>query len=116
VKLFVTAAALRARTKHIDAFRGEYLPIAAVGSKREHLVAFARRSKERTILAVVPRFVCTLTNGEPTLPALEIWEDTALDFPSSQRFRNTFTGEEHRSLRISDLFRTFPVAILEALS
>ncbi|HKP75908.1 MAG TPA: malto-oligosyltrehalose synthase [Longimicrobiaceae bacterium] len=105
-KLYVTHVALCARRDHPDAFKaGEYLPVAATGSRAEHVVAFARRGGGCTLLAIAPRLVATLGDAG--------WEDTALSGDVvAGRWRNLFTGEEFDQLRLADMLANFPVALL----
>jgi len=118
-KLYVTHVGLCARQDHAEAFKaGEYLPVAASGSRAEHVVAFARRGGGSTLLAVVPRLVATLTreNGF-ALPDGSVWGDTALSGDVVVgRWRNLFTGEEldaSGGLRFAEVLADFPVALLE---
>jgi (1->4)-alpha-D-glucan 1-alpha-D-glucosylmutase len=112
VKLFTLASALKARKEYADVFQGDYLPVDVRGGKKDHIVAFARKSGSGTIIATAARFVRTLTGGKAMYPDGTSWEDTQLDFPEPERFRNVFTGEENSSLRVAEIFRTFPVSIL----
>jgi len=116
VKLFTMASALQARKEHREIFEGAYHPIPVVGNKKDHLVAFARTAKGGTIIAAAPRFIRTLMGGSVGYPATSIWDDTALDFPVGNGFRNLLTNESHDSLVAADLFKTFPVALLLALN
>jgi (1->4)-alpha-D-glucan 1-alpha-D-glucosylmutase len=114
-KLYVTHVGLCARQDHAEAFEhGEYLPVAATGTRAENVVAFARRGGGSTLLAVVPRLVATLTreNGF-AIPGGSVWEDTSLAGEVvAGCWRNLFTGEEHDSLRLADVLADFPVALL----
>jgi (1->4)-alpha-D-glucan 1-alpha-D-glucosylmutase len=117
-KLYVTHVGLCARQDHAEAFeRGEYLPVAATGTRAEHVVAFARRGGGSTLLAIVPRLVATLTRETDfALPDGGVWEDTALAGEVVEgRWRNLFTGEEldaSGGLRLAEVLADFPVALL----
>jgi (1->4)-alpha-D-glucan 1-alpha-D-glucosylmutase len=129
IKLYVTAKALHLRYDHQSLFTyGDYLPVTAVGSKANHVVAFARVDGDKTALVVVPRLVVGLTNGESVLPlGADIWGDTVLHLPESlasiETFSNLYTGEsltvtgddKSRTLRVSDVLGHFPVALLETM-
>jgi (1->4)-alpha-D-glucan 1-alpha-D-glucosylmutase len=118
-KLLVTHIGLCARRDHPDAFKdGEYLPVSASGSHAEHVVAFARRGGESTLLAVAPRLVATLTRGRDfAVPDADVWGDTAVSGDViAGRWRNLFTGMEldgSEGLRLAELLADFPVALLE---
>ena len=127
IKLYVTHRSLACRRDHPGLFTaGEYIPLAAEGSKAAHLFAFARRDGDAAAIAAVPRLVARLAPepGRPPMGA-EIWQDTRLPLPGldpALRWRIAFTGEvltpEVRdgqpSLAAADLFAHFPVALLIA--
>lgn len=125
IKLYVTYQALRYRRAHRELFgTGAYVPLQAVGGKREHLCAFARQKGQETVLVVVPRLVSRLTQS-PELPPIgeKVWEDTWLATPAADRrgsYRNILTGEtlEVREgegqigIPLSAVLACFPVALL----
>ncbi len=126
IKLYVTRVALQYRSAKPSLFqRGDYLPLEAYGEKQEHLIAFARRSDDGEVIAVVPRFISHLVPDPQTLPlGDEIWGDTGLALPSTTEsfaYKNIFTGEVismvaingRPILPLAQIFRTFPVALLE---
>ena len=127
IKLYVTHRSLALRRDHPGLFTaGEYIPLAAEGSKAAHLFAFARRSGEAAAVVAVPRLIVRLIpdHTRPPLGA-ETWQDTRLPLTGLDpdlRWRNAFTGEvltpERRdgppSLVAADLFANFPVALLVA--
>jgi len=101
-KLWVIRQTLQLRGRRPDLFGpdGAYRPLAATGDRSGHLVAFARGEGAVT---VVPRLVMRLE---------ENWLDTALELPPG-RWRNELTGVFVRgAVRIADLLRPFPVALL----
>lgn len=106
VKQFVTAQGLAVRKRQIEAMNGSY---EAVSASVETAFAFLRGG---SVLAVVPRLTTRLVRP-PRLPVGEVWGDAALAMGG--RWRNAFTGEvvEGDTLRLADVFATFPVAILE---
>jgi (1->4)-alpha-D-glucan 1-alpha-D-glucosylmutase len=126
IKLWVTAAGLRARRERPDLFlRGDYLPLSAAGSRAGHLFAFARRASSpgAAALVIVPRLVSRL--GEGWRDWASAWADTSLALPpelAGRRWLNAITGEVvepeapggARMLAASVLAHS-PVAILIAL-
>jgi (1->4)-alpha-D-glucan 1-alpha-D-glucosylmutase len=94
IKMFVTAAGLRARRAMPDVFvDGSYLPLEPKGDRASHVVALARRHGARAAIAVVPRLFSGFTAGAP--PLGDLWRDTALVLPRDLhgiRLRNVFTG------------------------
>jgi (1->4)-alpha-D-glucan 1-alpha-D-glucosylmutase len=127
IKLYVTHRSLQARRDHAGLFTaGEYIPLAAEGSKVAHLFAFARRAGDAAAIVAVPRLVARPA-PEPDRPPLgaEAWQDTRLALTGldpALRWRNAFTGEllapqdrgGQPSLAAADLFADFPVALLVA--
>ena len=125
IKLYLTAAGLRLRRQHASLFlRGEYLPLAARGAKKNHVVACGRRHGNSLVLAVVPRLVVSLTDGVAQLPVgPPVWAENWLVLPGKPAcasYRNVFTGESIRPvrdekgvrLRLGEVFRSCPVALL----
>ena len=105
-KMYVVHKALKLRREHPEWFGAEaaYKPVAAQGSKAEHVVAFVRGDR---VLTVVPRHPLTLAGD---------WTDTALDVPAGI-WRNRLTGEcidgtrAGTSTLVASLLGEFPVAL-----
>ncbi|MDI6710280.1 MAG: malto-oligosyltrehalose synthase [Bacillota bacterium] len=127
VKLYVTYKALAFRRAHAALFaEGEYIPLDAAGPAGEHVCAFARRHGDGWALVAVPRLAARLrlrgVPGSGGLPETAFplgeaaWGDTALLLPEGApgRWHNIFTGEKvaGECLRVADLLRHFPVALL----
>ena len=112
VKLFVTHLALRTRAAHAEVFReGSYLPLEA----SEHAVAYARERGGQRAVVVAPRLTWTLTGGAPAFALGEAWGERTVALPAPGRWANVFTGEAlagEETLRLADVFRTFPLALL----
>jgi (1->4)-alpha-D-glucan 1-alpha-D-glucosylmutase len=109
IKLFVTRQVLRYRREHPEIFAaGTYEAVSATGEFAGCTIAFERRSEAGRLLVVVPRLSSRV--GFP--PIGEKWGDTAL--AAGGRWRNLFTGEtvSGEQLRLSEVLRQFPVAVL----
>ncbi|WP_420128303.1 malto-oligosyltrehalose synthase [Longimicrobium sp.] len=123
VKLHVVQTALRLRMAFPAAFTGgAYVPLVAEGARAEHAVSFARTGEGAAVIVVVPRLVATLTRDRDfALPQAADWKGTHLPLPDdlAGRYRNALTGEELRpgkhGLDLTDVFATFPVALLERM-
>jgi (1->4)-alpha-D-glucan 1-alpha-D-glucosylmutase len=122
LKLYVIWKTLCFRKRAPDVFeKGDYVPLVAVGSQADHVVAFLRTFQKTSILVVVPRLTFTLTDGADQAPVgPNIWRDTHFHLPSqpSTRFRNAFTRDpldfrEFSSLKVSlaTVLGNFPVAL-----
>jgi (1->4)-alpha-D-glucan 1-alpha-D-glucosylmutase len=99
-KLWVIRQALRLR----DRLQGSYAPLPARGDRAGHVFAFSRSDE---VVTAVPRLVIGL-GGD--------WGNTSLELPPG-RWRNELTGESidreaGGQVRLSDLLRRFPVALL----
>src|SRR5438094_4466165 len=69
IKLFLTQAALHARRENPDLFgAGAYHPLEPTGPRADNLVAFSRTSHGQTAVAVVPRLVAGLLDGDRLRP------------------------------------------------
>jgi (1->4)-alpha-D-glucan 1-alpha-D-glucosylmutase len=107
MKLWVTSRALALRKLHADLFaRGEYIAAAARGACARQVVAFARRLQSQWALAVAPRWTA-VQDG---------WGDTEIVLPEGApgEWIDALTGLIPASLRLADLLREFPVALLSA--
>ncbi len=121
VKLWTTHRALALRQQEHALFRrGEYLPLEVSGERQGHVIAFQRRDPAtgRSIVAVMPRFACTLMRGKVQLPLGDAWGKDQLLLPVSPGtgYRNVFTDESvtvaEDGLPLSVVFATYPVALL----
>lgn len=127
-KLFLIWRALNFRKERRELFDcGDYVPLSAVGEKREHVCAFARTWKNSSIIVVVPRLVFGLTTGIEALPlGRKIWDETALRLPGTcagRSLHNVLTQErvEPRKrggqpvIEIGEALKNFPVALMETV-
>jgi len=127
VKLFLIWRALNFRETRRELFdSGEYLPLSAAGDCQQHVCAFARKRKEQSIVAIVPRLVFGLTGGTEVSPIGEIWKNTMLSVPTARQgdlFRNVLTREMvptvekdgTAALELREALKSFPVALLEKI-
>ena len=98
IKMYLTYKALTFRKANHGLFqKGEYLPLAAVGPRADHVCAFARKTADSSMIVAVPRFLWRLLreNGSMSLGEA-LWDGTYLSLPDSDRevqYRNIFTAE-----------------------
>jgi (1->4)-alpha-D-glucan 1-alpha-D-glucosylmutase len=130
-KLWTTHRSLDLRKREEAIFRrGEYIPLTVMApggtsrqgpANQENVIAFLRRDSAtgRSILAAVPRFSLSLMQGKAELPLGKAWAGTRLALPrqAGRRYLSAFTGEalrleEDGGLALSNLFASFPVALL----
>jgi (1->4)-alpha-D-glucan 1-alpha-D-glucosylmutase len=120
IKLWTMHRGLELRRQEHALFRrGDYLALEVAGERQEHVIAFMRRdpSTGRSVLAVLPRFACTLMRGKLQPPLGDAWGKDRLRLPSSgTRYRNVFTGETvtvaEDGLPLNSIFAEYPVALL----
>ncbi|MBB2205484.1 malto-oligosyltrehalose synthase [Gluconacetobacter takamatsuzukensis] len=85
VKQALIAAILRFRATHPDLFAtGAYRPVRVLGTRRQHLLAFARVMPGITMLVIAPRLPAALMPDPTDLscPAM-LWRSTTLDWPDA---------------------------------
>ncbi len=125
LKLHVVASALSFRHAHRSLFlEGEYIPLEATGKGKDGLCALARRKGAAWVLAAVPRLLTKLVNPGEFPVGEEVWQTGVLRLPqpAPQQWVNIFTGESvetrssgrEKTLALSDVLHTFPVAMLAA--
>lgn len=105
-KLLVTTKILQLRKANNRLFiEGEYIPVYSEGSDRV-VIAYFRKYDNNWILVVLPLGIVANTGKELSL---------LLPPEAPQKWRNIFTGEklEGSSLDVRELFRKFPVAVLQ---
>jgi len=109
LKLALTRALLRIRQEHTDVFQhGTYEPVAVAGLHTDQVIAIKRQYMQDTVVVAAGRHFAPLTGSGTQWPSG--WAGT-LEVDTAKKYCNALsTGED--SLELSDLFRTFPVAVL----
>jgi (1->4)-alpha-D-glucan 1-alpha-D-glucosylmutase len=122
IKLFLIYRTLEARKRRAAFFqKASYIPLDTSGSRGQHIVAFARATEDHWAVTVVPRFLAgVVQEGEYPLGP-QVWRDSEVVLPgdAAAGWRNVFTGEVirgARSLRVGEILRHFPVALLVGLN
>jgi (1->4)-alpha-D-glucan 1-alpha-D-glucosylmutase len=117
IKLFLTARVLLARKQYRQVFQdGDYQPLAAVGTFKDHIIAFTRTYEGTTIIAIAPRFLTSLI--QPNEMAIgRVWQDTKLELPPElpSVWKDAITNQTVKSneiLAISEALNYFPCALL----
>ncbi len=123
IKQRLLARMLDARVRNPELFsHGEYRPLVVRGSCAANVIAFVRKYGDQSMLVATILYPYKLL-GESTTPAIEVehWGDTQLLIPASlgrQRWRNILTEQAIETpaaeLRIADLFKDLPMAVLMA--
>jgi (1->4)-alpha-D-glucan 1-alpha-D-glucosylmutase len=112
LKLAWTRQLLKLRTELADVFtHGDYQPLDVRGPHRDHVIAFARRrGRDAAVIAVAKSFAAFSQVGRGW-PRAEAFDGT-LDV--SGYSVAGFAEVDATELRLSDLFRHLPAAVLEA--
>ncbi len=118
IKLFLVKQALNLRNQYASVFeQGSYIPLEVTGQLKNHIIAFARKAGETTIVTIAPRFLTSLITLDQNPLGESIWLDTAvkLPFDGSFQWRNAITNQTVQSshqILIADALAHFPVALL----
>jgi maltooligosyltrehalose synthase len=97
----------------------------ASGIRQENVSGYCRRNEEEWLLVAFPKWLANAGAAENSPSQPQFWGDTHLLLPAAApaSWQNVFTGEAlsasktasgQPSLRLTELFRYFPVAMLEA--
>jgi (1->4)-alpha-D-glucan 1-alpha-D-glucosylmutase len=112
LKLAWTRQLLKLRAELSDVFaNGEYQPLEVSGPHRDHVIAFARRRGRDAAIVVAMRWLATFSDGGRAWPDPESY-DAALSVDGYAV--QGFADADASKLRISDLLRHLPVAVLRA--
>jgi (1->4)-alpha-D-glucan 1-alpha-D-glucosylmutase len=118
LKLHVTRALLEERRRHPELFgSGSYEPLELTTG---HAVGFFRRSKDRSIVAVVPRLTLMLAGPGRHPIGDRAWGDQRVVLPAGAPllYRDVLSGAllqaDDGHVRLGDLFGILPVAALSA--
>ncbi len=119
-RLLEVLLALRTRRPRLVA-EGSYEPAPSHGDHTRHVVAFHRKQGREELFVAVARLPWPLRRRDGT-PGVESLEGTALSLPppaGGRPWRDVLTGqtlsaEGRKGTSAAELFRTLPVAILEA--
>ncbi|UKA53144.1 malto-oligosyltrehalose synthase [Arthrobacter sp. FW305-BF8] len=104
-KLLVTSRALRLRRDRPELFTG-YRPVQANGAAAGHLLAFQRGTPG------APGALTLATRLPYGLERDGGWRDTAVELETAMQDELTGAGFGPGTVKIADIFRTYPVALL----
>jgi (1->4)-alpha-D-glucan 1-alpha-D-glucosylmutase len=112
VKLAWTRHLLKLRTELADEFaNGDYEPLQVSGPHRDHVIAYARRGGRDAAIVAVAKSFAAFSQGGRAWPRAESY-DATLDV--SGYSVEGFAEADASELRLSDLFRHLPAAVLKA--
>ena len=113
IKLFLTHQLLTARKKYSDIFQnGDYQEIEVSGKYQDNIVAFSRNYRDKTLVAIAPRFLTGIIKPGELPLGMEIWQDTSLKLAKKDWHNlidaQTIAGET----AVGKIIQNFPVALL----
>jgi len=118
LKLFLINRALQARKKHLDLFqKGMYIPVEVGGTRKAHVVAFARKHGNACALTIAPRLLtAVIQEGELPL-GQQVWDTTHIILPKEMPsvWKDAITARIikcEETLPVSEALKHFPMALL----
>jgi (1->4)-alpha-D-glucan 1-alpha-D-glucosylmutase len=112
VKLAWTRHLLKIRSELADVFAsGDYQPLEVSGPHRDHVIAFARRRGRDAAITAVAKSFAAFSQAGRVWPRGEAFDGT-LDV--SGYSVEGFAEADATDLRLSDIFRHLPAAVLKA--
>jgi (1->4)-alpha-D-glucan 1-alpha-D-glucosylmutase len=112
LKLAWTRHLLKRRTELAEVFaHGDYAPLEAGGPHRDHVIAFARRRGRDAAIIVVAKSFAPMSRGGRAWPRAEAY-DATIDVNGYSM--EGFAEADATKLRLSDVFRHLPAAVLKA--
>jgi (1->4)-alpha-D-glucan 1-alpha-D-glucosylmutase len=119
LKLFTMSQALCFRRDHRDLFeRGAYLPLQSEGTRARHVVSFARRDAQQTVIVVATRFFASILLEADSVLG-DVWGDTTIQLPDELMgcYRDIFSGQRicanADGLPLAQVCQQLPFALLE---
>ncbi|HEX8314795.1 MAG TPA: malto-oligosyltrehalose synthase, partial [Flavisolibacter sp.] len=117
IKLWTIRQMMELRKTSPDAFtEGEYIPLHAEGTYKEHVLAFARRHKGSVFVIALPLHTAILSKEQGNDFLNIDWKDTKINLPKEieGEIEQLFTGSKFSNgIPVQSLFTAFPVAILK---
>jgi (1->4)-alpha-D-glucan 1-alpha-D-glucosylmutase len=117
IKLYLVHVLLEFRKNHLQLFEsGAYIPIEIEGTFKENIVAFIRKTENKTALMIAPRFYSYFTKAGEMNNASDAWGDTTLLLPETVwplHVQSIITGRniylENKKTLISNILTDFPL-------
>lgn len=119
IKMFALYRTLQIRSNNEDIFRnGKYIPLEINAPFSEKIVAYARMNNDKWVIVIVPLEVTAVFQTKGFVPVPDLGgAKMFLPNETPLYWRNTFTGSTFKAeggLNLEDIFKDFPVALLES--
>lgn len=97
---------------------GDYVPLSVTGSRRRHVIAYARRLRDAFTITVTPRMMMGQLEPGKLFAGPEFWDDTAIILPAGLQgsIRDLLTErsiDAAASIPVAKLLGRRPVALLK---
>lgn len=119
IKLWLVHQLLEERKKQSDLWGyGDYIPLATEGVYKDHVVAFARRLGKTVYIMAAPLHTAALLKGGKKSRLQPDWKDTQIllpfDIHSTVSVFERQQKHYRQAIRVKDLFKSYPFALLKA--
>jgi (1->4)-alpha-D-glucan 1-alpha-D-glucosylmutase len=124
-KLLVQTKGLHSRRVHKELFLdGEYIPLKTSGLRKDHVIAFLRKTEKELLIALAARFFSKLSDAEEERPlGPQAWGDTEVILPFywKKTFLTDLFTEKRREVKkrgetyflpLAEVFEHLPVSFL----
>jgi (1->4)-alpha-D-glucan 1-alpha-D-glucosylmutase len=125
IKLYLIWRILNLRRQHPQVFRqGRILHLKAIGKREANVISYARCKGTRWIVTIVPRWLARAKAPVNSINLRKFWRGSDLILPRNtpKSWLNILTGETLETtfsrkaslLDLANVFREFPVAVLQS--
>ncbi|MFL5788161.1 MAG: 4-alpha-glucanotransferase [Flavisolibacter sp.] len=119
IKLWLLQKLLSIRNQYPDVFlKGDYISLNTEGSYKDHVMAYARKYGQLSIIIILPLHMAAMTDGNEFNSSKIDWKDTRVTIPKAfgKEWENMLhPGEkvQKNGLSVGKLFQQLPLAILK---
>jgi malto-oligosyltrehalose synthase/4-alpha-glucanotransferase len=119
IKLWLVQQLLQLRKQNTDVFtQGEYIPLEVHGTYKDSILAFARKQEQNALIIVVPLHTASICAEQKVEVAAIDWKDTRISLPfafegEGQSLLADMRLTDIKELRVKDLFKPLPFAIIK---
>ena len=118
IKLWLVHQLLQLRQQYSELLSaGEYIPLEVHGTYKDYILAFARKQEQNALVVVVPLHTALICKEQKVDITGIDWKDTRITLPfafgkEGQSILINTKLDDAKELRIKDLFKPIPFAII----
>ncbi|MDT3405209.1 malto-oligosyltrehalose synthase [Mucilaginibacter terrae] len=123
IKQFITHKLFAQRREQAGVFaNGSYIPLKVKGAYDDYIIAYARRYQQQWYITIAPVNLAELCRDQDRADNELKWRNTRVILPpeAPAEWQNIFTGTtgktNENSIRIKDVFKELPLALLKMQS